>query len=117
MVFNQLRSYLNNAASQDYITYTVRRLSELAKDRRFKAFWKALPAGERTTRGGMEIKQSWLDTAPARRQEKYEGLTSYWDLQKTEHQQRLSELMHSWVIVEKATQREWAATAATSHDI
>ncbi|KAE9190998.1 hypothetical protein PF005_g19023 [Phytophthora fragariae] len=106
VVFQQLRSCLQNQASQAYVTHTVLRLNDLARERRFKSYLRTMPAEERRTQAEDEIKKSWKDEAPQRRQDKFEGLRSKWNVQSTKHQDRLYNLMRKWVLEENEEQRE-----------
>ncbi|GMF34627.1 unnamed protein product [Phytophthora fragariaefolia] len=49
VVFQQLRGYLQNQALQAYVTHTVLRLNDLARERRFKSYLRTMPAEERRT--------------------------------------------------------------------
>ncbi|KAE8951250.1 hypothetical protein PR002_g33028, partial [Phytophthora rubi] len=65
-----------------------------------------MPAEERRTQAEDEIKKSWKDEAPQRRQDKFEGLRSKWNVQSTKHQDRLYNLMRKWVLEKNEEQRE-----------
>ncbi|KAE9084679.1 hypothetical protein PF010_g20741, partial [Phytophthora fragariae] len=106
VIFDQLCYYLNTRASQAYVAHTAMRLSDLAKERRFGAFEKALPEAERNGKTTQELRESWSDTAPEYRQDKYGGLNSVWRLHIHEHQGRLYQLLIKWVVNEQVKQRE-----------
>ncbi|KAE8966829.1 hypothetical protein PR003_g29349 [Phytophthora rubi] len=106
VIFDQLCYYLNTRASQAYVAHTAMRLSDLAKERRFGAFEKALPEAERNGKTTQELRESWSDTAPEYRQDKYGGPNSVWRLHIHEHQGRLYQLLIKWVVNEQVKQRE-----------
>ncbi|KAE8907425.1 hypothetical protein PF005_g2428 [Phytophthora fragariae] len=81
-VFTQLQLYLNTGADQDYVIHTVLRLSDLARERRFRAYERSLTILERKDATTEELRKAWKDEAPPNRQEKYAGLSSVWHLDK-----------------------------------
>ncbi|KAE8885845.1 hypothetical protein PF005_g17129 [Phytophthora fragariae] len=58
VVFGQLCQYLNTRASQAYVAHTAMRLSDLAKERRFRAFEKTLSESERNGKTTQELRES-----------------------------------------------------------
>jgi hypothetical protein len=106
MLFQQLRNYLSYGAADLYVQHTVMWLHELATERRFKAFLRAIPATERGEKTEKTIQVGWQDEAPDSRQRKYGGLRSTWDLSSAEHRRRMTKLMQEWVLKDKETQRE-----------
>ncbi|KAE9045020.1 hypothetical protein PR003_g5363 [Phytophthora rubi] len=93
LVFDQLKDYLQAGASHAYIKHTVLRLNALAKERRFKSYLNAIPTSEQTPGDEAALRLKWSDEAPARRQEQYKGLYSFWNMSAVEHQERLCMLM------------------------
>ncbi|KAG6594067.1 uncharacterized protein IUM83_19670 [Phytophthora cinnamomi] len=105
-VFTQLQQYLNTGADQDYVIHTVLRLSDLARERRFRAHERSLTILERKGATTEELRKDWKDEAPPNRQEKYAGLSSVWHLDKHEHRERLHQLMVQWILQGDSGQRE-----------
>ncbi|KAG6577850.1 uncharacterized protein IUM83_16809 [Phytophthora cinnamomi] len=97
-VFTQLQQYLNTGADQDYVIHTVLRLSDLARERRFRAHERSFTILERKGATTEELRKDWKDEAPPNRQEKYAGLSSVWHLDKHEHRERLHQLMVQWIL-------------------
>ncbi|KAE9182922.1 hypothetical protein PF004_g24099 [Phytophthora fragariae] len=105
-VFTQLQQYLNTGADQDYVIHTVLRLSDLARERRFRAYERSLTILDRKDATTEELRNAWKDEAPPNRQEKYAGLSSVWHLDKQEHRGRLHQLMVQWVLQGDSGQSE-----------
>jgi hypothetical protein len=103
-VFGQLKTYLSTGAPGEYVTQTVLKLTKLAKKRRFGAYKSLLPASIRNTTSAAKLREEWDDAIPYRLKEQYEGLTSVWNLANAEHQSRMQQLMHQWIIEDKENQ-------------
>jgi hypothetical protein len=85
---------------------TVKRIKDLATERRFGDYLKRLPAHVKKENATGVLRQEWQDAIPYRLREKHEALASEWELGSTEHQVRLAKMMYQWVIKDNVPQRE-----------
>ncbi|EEY52922.1 uncharacterized protein PITG_19622 [Phytophthora infestans T30-4] len=95
MVFAQLRSYIRNKAPKEFVTHTVLRLKELAKERRFQDLLKKSNKQEATVQEKEKLREQWSDELSDGEQERYQGLISCWDCAKDHHIERLGGLLEA----------------------
>lgn len=82
-------------APKEFVTHTVLRLKELAKERRFQDLLKKSNKQEATVQEKEKLREQWSDELSDGEQERYQGLISCWDCAKDHHIERLGGLLEA----------------------
>ncbi|KAG3090894.1 hypothetical protein PI124_g20410 [Phytophthora idaei] len=102
--FKQLRKYLKEGQTPEYVIHSALRLQTLATERRFYKYKQTRAKTEQSSEATM--KDQWVDEPTTYQKDKYQGLTCYWDIGRQEHRKGLSKLLYGWVVDQDLPQGE-----------